>query len=352
VTHSTGGRVTGGGIRVSVFGKTDLGRTREHNEDTFLVADLSTGNASLHPEVRSHEVGPRGSLFMVADGMGGAAAGELASEMAADLIFRHLVTAWTTDPDASAGRFAFRMREAVELANGRIYAYAREHPEVRGMGTTVTAAGVFGTDLYLTQIGDSRAYLVRGGEAIQLTKDQSLMQRLVDAGELTEAEAEQSERRNIILQALGPDPRVKVDLSHQSLQQGDTLIICSDGLSGLVRREEFAELVTRFPDLAELCSALIDTANQRGGPDNITVVAARFEGSGLPEPNEADGVGYHMYPLPESETPTDPRPPEPPPPAVEPPLEISTPPAPRPRGLLLIVAALLALLALILSLWL
>ena len=132
------------------------------------------------------------------------------------------------------------MKEAVELANQQIYTYAREHPEVRGMGTTVTAAGVYGDELYLAQIGDSRAYLVRNGEAIQLTKDQSLMQRLVDAGELTEEEAEQSERRNIILQALGPDPRVKVDLTHQTLRRGDTLIICSDGLSGLVRREEFA----------------------------------------------------------------------------------------------------------------
>ncbi|MGH7499420.1 MAG: PP2C family protein-serine/threonine phosphatase, partial [Gemmatimonadales bacterium] len=203
-------------IVASVFGKTDRGRTRDHNEDTFLVADLSTGNASLLPEVREHEIGPRGSLFMVADGMGGAVAGELASEMAADLIYRHLATEWATDPDASAERFAFRMREAVELANARIYSYAKEHPEVRGMGTTVTAAGVYGDDLYLTQIGDSRGYLIRNGTAIQLTKDQSLMQRLVDAGELTEEEAEQSERRNIILQALGPDPQVKVDLTHQT----------------------------------------------------------------------------------------------------------------------------------------
>jgi protein phosphatase len=285
-------------VRVSVFGKTDLGRTRDHNEDTFLVADLSTGNASLQPAVRSHEVGPRGSLFMVADGMGGAAAGELASAMAADLIYRHMITAWAGDSTQNAARFAFRMKEAVELANARIYSYAREHPEVRGMGTTVTAAGVYGGDLYLTQIGDSRAYLVRKSEAIQLTKDQSLMQRLVDAGELTEDEAEQSERRNIILQALGPDPRVKVDLTHQSLRRGDTLIVCSDGLSGLVRREEFADLALEHSDLPALCSALIDLANSRGGPDNITVVAARFEGEDLPEADAADGVGYVTYQLP------------------------------------------------------
>jgi serine/threonine protein phosphatase PrpC len=342
--------VTRGPVKVSVFGKTDLGRTREHNEDTFLVADLSTGNASLHPEVRLHEVGQRGSLFMVADGMGGAAAGELASAMAADLIYRHLATVWAADDDASPDQFAYRMREAVELANQQIFAYAREHPEVRGMGTTVTAAGVNGDDLYLAQIGDSRAYLVRNGEAIQLTKDQSLMQRLVDAGELTEEEAEQSERRNIILQALGPDARVKVDLTHQTLRRGDTLIICSDGLSGLVRREEFSEMVSHHPELPELCAGLIDLANERGGPDNITVVAAHFEGEGLTEPSETEDVGYTVYELPEDDPPEDD--PAPAPAAVA----VATAPPPtmigsRTRALLL-MAAVLCLIAALLAFWL
>jgi protein phosphatase len=333
---------------VSVFGKSDLGRTREHNEDTFLVADLSTGNASLHPEVRQHKIGPRGSLFMVADGMGGAAAGELASAMAADLIYHHLATAWVSDDDASPERFAFRMKEAVELANQKIYGYAREHPEVRGMGTTVTAAGVNGQDLYLAQIGDSRAYLVRNGEAIQLTKDQSLMQRLVDAGELTEEEAEQSERRNIILQALGPDPRVKVDLTRQALRRGDTLIICSDGLSGLVKREEFPAIVAANPELSDLCGALIDLANERGGPDNITVVTARFDGDGLPEPSASEGVGYAVYHLAaaDDEEPT-----------TTVPTVVAAAPAPpslsgsRTRAVLL-MAAVLCLLAALLLVWL
>ena len=345
--------MTRGPVRVTVFGKTDLGRTRDHNEDTFLVADLSTGNANLHPEVRCHEVGPRGSLFMVADGMGGAAAGELASAMASDLIYKHMATAWATDQDASPERFAFRMKEAVELANQQIYTYAREHPDVRGMGTTVTAAGVNGGGLYLAQIGDSRAYLVRNREAIQLTKDQSLMQRLVDAGELTEEEAEQSERRNIILQALGPDPRVKVDLTHQTLRRGDTLIICSDGLSGLVRREEFSALTNQHPDLSTLCSALIDLANERGGPDNITVVAARFDGEGLSEPRDAEDVGYSVYHLADGDTVEDqvtgPVPgaispaPLPPPPTGS--------PGSRGRALVLMVVVL-GLIAVLLAVWL
>jgi PPM family protein phosphatase len=342
--------MTDGPVRVSVFGKTDLGRSRDHNEDTFLVADLSTGNASLQPEVRDHEIGPRGSLFMVADGMGGAAAGELASAMATDTIYHHLSTAWAQDPNPTAGRFAYRMKQAVELANERLYTYAREHPEVRGMGTTVTAAGVFGDDLYLTQIGDSRGYLVRNAEAIQLTKDQSLMQRLVDAGELTQEEAEQSERRNIILQALGPDPRVKVDLTRQNLRRGDVLIICSDGLSGLVKREEFAQLAGEFPDLPELCSALIDLANERGGPDNITVVTARFDGAGLPEPDEAEGVGYQVYDLDEGDEPppAEEPPPQPQPEASAPPAAEDVRPTHRTRNLL-VTAALLLVLALLLA---
>jgi protein phosphatase len=238
----------------------------------------------------------------------------------------------------------------VELANQQIYAYAREHPDVRGMGTTVTAAGIFGDELYLTQIGDSRGYLIRNGEAFQLTRDQSLTQRLVDAGELTEEEAEQSERRNIILQALGPDPRVKVDLSRQRLRRGDVLILCSDGLSGVVKREEFAQIVEETADLPSLCSALIDLANERGGPDNVTVVAARFDGDGLPEPDAGDGAGYEVYEVPEEEL-SEPAPVRehlsaaPLPPAAAP-----SPPGPASRsGDLLIVAALVALIALILT---
>jgi PPM family protein phosphatase len=344
--------VTNAPVRVSVFGKTDLGLTRDHNEDTFLVADLSGGNASLRPDVRDHEVGPRGSLFMVADGMGGAAAGEVASAMAAEVIYDHLSTTWTQDEDASAARFAYRMKEAVELANQRIYAYAREHPDVRGMGTTVTAAGVFGDELYVAQIGDSRGYLVRNGATFQLTRDQSLTQRLVDAGELTEEEAEQSERRNIILQALGPDPRVKVDLSRQRLRRGDTLILCSDGLSGLVRREEFAQMVGSSPDLPTLCSALIDLANERGGPDNVTVVAARFDGDGLPAADGGDGAGYQVYHVQDPEsTETEPTT------TVEQPLPPPPPPSPvvaeslhgaRWNGLL-VAAAVIALIVLILT---
>ena len=287
---------TPGTVLVTVRARTDLGKTRDHNEDAFLVADLTARSTDITAG-STHPVGERGTLFLVADGMGGAAAGELASSMAADLIFRHLIELWNAETDLSPDRFAQHLRTAVERANERIHLYSKEHPDVRGMGTTVTVAGVLHGSLYLAQVGDSRGYLVRGGLATQLTKDQSLMQRLVDAGELTEEEAELSERRNIILQALGPDARIRVDLTWQDLRRGDTLVICSDGLSGQVKREEIGQLVRELPDLDALCSRLITMANERGGPDNITVVAVRFEGDGLPAPEKTDEeVGYHAFP--------------------------------------------------------
>lgn len=312
------GRSASKPIKVEVFAKTDLGKTRDHNEDRFLVADLTRREASLQPAVRTHHVGERGSLFVVADGMGGAAAGELASEMATETIYQQLVRALAEEPEVTPQRFAARLKEAVEAANEQIHSYAVAHPDVRGMGTTTTAAGLLGDHVFLTQVGDSRAYLIRHGEAVQLTKDQSLMQRLVEAGELTEEEAAKSERRNIILQALGPDARVKVDLTHQELRKGDILVLCSDGLSGQVKKEEIAAIASRERDLGAACDQLIALANERGGPDNVTVVLARFDGDGL-RPAEANAeVGHQVYPLIDTETSTEPvpvyrgsRPPEP-----------------------------------------
>ena len=292
-------------IRVEVFAKTDLGRTRDHNEDRFLVADLTRKSASLQPEVRNHDIGPRGTLLVVADGMGGAAAGEVASAMATDTIYAHLMKTWNAENEVTPQRFAYRLKEAVEVANASIHAHAKAHPEVRGMGTTTTAAGVLNDHLYLTQVGDSRAYLIRGGEAHQLTKE-----RLVEAGELTEEEAAQSERRNIILQALGPDPKVKVDLTHQEVRRGDILVLCSDGLSGQVKKEEIAKIVTAAPNLSSACDQLIALANERGGPDNITVVIARFDGDGLrySGSGQPEDVGHQVYPLIDTETSTEPVP--------------------------------------------
>jgi protein phosphatase len=234
---------------------------------------------------------------MVADGMGGAAAGEIASAMAIEAVLRELTESLVSAEAPSEDAFATAIKRATATANAEIHAFALEHPEFRGMGTTATVAGVLGDTVYLAQVGDSRAYLVRGGVAAQITKDQSLMQKLVEAGELTQEEAEQSERRNIILQALGPEPNIKVDLTAQQLRRGDVLVLCSDGLSGQVKTDDIARIVTDEQDLMATCKRLIDLANDNGGPDNITVIAARFDGDGLILPGATDPVGHRVFPL-------------------------------------------------------
>lgn len=290
-------------ILVHVFGRTDVGRTREHNEDAYVVADLSTNDASLQPSVRQHRVGEKGTLFMVADGMGGAAAGEIASQMATEIVLKELRENWIPLEQPSPEAFARCLKRAAQIANQQIHGYATSHQEFRGMGTTATIAGLLADTLYLAQVGDSRGYLIRDGRAKQITKDQSLMQKLIEAGELTEEEAAQSERRNIILQALGPEPTIKVDLTYQRVRRGDTLVLCSDGLSGQVSRDEIAEVVSEQPDLVQACRRLIEMANQAGGPDNITVIIARFLGEGLNEIGEGDDVGHRVFAVGESGTP-------------------------------------------------
>jgi protein phosphatase len=336
-------------VSATFHARTDLGRTREHNEDAFLLADLTTGKSSFHSGVVTSPVGPKGVLFLVADGMGGAAAGELASAMAADLIFGHLAGTWSKEEETTPERFMLRLREAVNLANLQIHSYAREHAEVRGMGTTATVAGLLDSTLYLAQVGDSRAYIVRQGKATQITKDQSLTQRLVDAGELTEEEAEASVRRNIILQALGPDPKIRVELTRQPVSRGDILVLCSDGLSSQVKREEIADLVSRQSDLEAVSKELIGLANSRGGPDNITVVLARFEGASMPVPEHQEEPGYQVVPSedPSGEIAAATAPPRPAPAAPAPPPARTGSPA----GMaLLVIGVLVVLLAIFLAL--
>jgi serine/threonine protein phosphatase PrpC len=284
-------------VIVRVAGLTDVGRTREHNEDAFVVADLTGGTTIAEPDSATLPAGAKGSLFMVADGMGGAAAGEIASAMAVDIVLGELRATWVAAKTTDAEVFVRAIKDATKAANAQINAFATQHPEYRGMGTTATIAGLLGDTLYLAQVGDSRAYIVRDGVTRQITKDQSLMQKLIEAGELTEEEAEHSERRNIILQALGPEGTIKVDLTHQTIRRGDTLVLCSDGLSGQVSKDQIAEIVRREPDLTKVSQGLIDLANAAGGPDNITVIVARFEGMGLTAAANEDEVGHRVFPL-------------------------------------------------------
>jgi len=291
-------------------------------------------------------------------------------------VLNQLRVTWLAESTSEPERFVRAIKIATKTANEQIHAYATAHPEYRGMGTTATVAGLLGDTLYLAQVGDSRAYLVRDGVVRQITKDQSLMQKLIEAGELTEEEAEHSERRNIILQALGPEPTIKIDLTHQTVRRGDLLVLCSDGLSGQVSKDEIAKVVTREPDLTIACKELIDLANEHGGPDNITVIIARFDGPGLQGVGTTDQVGHKVFPLPETgqtpamsvervvvdpdaptrPIPVQPRPratptappappplePEPPTPLPEPVVEVSE--ARRSTGRLIAVALLLALI--------
>jgi len=284
-------------IVVEAFAQSDVGQTREHNEDSYLVANLSEGRPIQFEGVLSRQADHEGTIFMVADGMGGAAAGELASATAVDVVLRYLNEHWSGRQDVEPTAFVRELVTATEVANAAIFQYAHDHVELRGMGTTATIAGLLGDTLYLVQVGDSRAYLVRDGIAFQLTKDQSLMQKLIEAGEITESDAEVNERRNIILQALGPEANVRVDLTHQRVRRGDVLILCSDGLSGLVKADMIARAVREEADLSRACNRLIAVANDLGGPDNITVVAARFDGEGLQPATAVDEVGHRNFEL-------------------------------------------------------
>ncbi|MBN2195907.1 MAG: Stp1/IreP family PP2C-type Ser/Thr phosphatase [Polyangiaceae bacterium] len=284
-------------VRVHVFGRTDVGQIREHNEDNFLVADLTRRTRSLMEEDRHQVVGRAGTLFGVCDGMGGAAAGEVASQLAVDIIFERLTQG---DPAQDHDDLARRLVSAVEAAGVRIFGEARADRTRRGMGTTATVAAMLDSRLFVAQVGDSRAYVLRQGKLNQVTRDQSLVNQLIEAGQLTEEEAETFEHNNIILQALGTAETVQVDLTYVDLCAGDTLLLCSDGLSGMIRADEIREVLTTVEDPLEACRVLTERANFAGGHDNITVIVARFEGSGVPDLTpEAPLPTYRKYALPE-----------------------------------------------------
>ncbi len=285
--------VTPGVVRVRFAGLTDVGRIREHNEDNFLIADLTEHKRILEDTTVTRDVGARGLLLTVCDGMGGAAAGEVASQMAVDVI--HGIVQDGATP-ADRDQFAQRLVASIQEAGARIFLAAKSNRERRGMGTTSTVAGVYGSTLFVGQVGDSRAYLLRDGHLRQVTRDQSLVSKLIEAGQLTEAEAETYEHAHIILQALGTSDAVSVDLSYIELRKGDVLMLCSDGLSGLATFEQIHDTMADVDDPAACALRLIELANEAGGHDNITVIVARFSGD-LPDPSHEDEKGYQPYVL-------------------------------------------------------
>jgi serine/threonine protein phosphatase PrpC len=290
-----------GEIRVKLFARTDVGQIREHNEDNFLVADLTRKTRGLLESNRAGIVGKHGSLFAVCDGMGGAAAGEIASQLAVDILYERMTDALNDGPPLSRDDLARRLVHSIEAAGLRIFQEAKLDRTRRGMGTTVTAAALVDDYLFFAQVGDSRAYLLRDGRLVQLTRDQSLVNQLIEAGQLTEEEAETFEHNNIILQALGTADTVQVDLTFCELRRGDTLLLCSDGLSGMVRFEDIRDVLESTPEPIEACKVLTERANQAGGHDNITVIVVRFDGEGLRDTGaDSEPHRYSKYALPEA----------------------------------------------------
>jgi protein phosphatase len=260
----------GGAPAVAVCGATDIGLVRPQNEDTFMIADLASGQLSSPCIGTEFSVSSSGVLLLVCDGMGGHAAGEIAARVAAQAIKECLVSEGPTMTEHPVES----LKHAVMGANQAVLDEAKAKPEERGMGTTCTAAIVLPNRLVVGQVGDSRAYLFRDGELHALTRDQSLVSQMMDQGLLDAEQARRSPYRNVLLQALGGHTRLDPVVTEVDVRAGDRLLLCSDGLHGPVTDTRIAELVGATRDLTAAARALIAEALGAGGPDNVTVVVA------------------------------------------------------------------------------
>ncbi len=255
-------------MRIESGGCTDVGCVRTNNEDSFrIVAPLN--------------------LFVLSDGMGGEAHGEVASAMAVDTVAVHCQEAENNpslpvfgETQVGLAAKTQRLASAVRLANRTIHNSAEKHPEQRGMGATLTAAWIEGQRLSLAHVGDSRAYLLRAGALTQLTSDHSLVAEQVRRGILTPQQAETSDMQSVLLRALGTQPDVDVDADENVVLERDVLLLCSDGLTRMVIEPEIAGTLAIERDAQKAAEQLVQLANEHGGEDNVTVVVVRFE----PEP--------------------------------------------------------------------
>ena len=294
---------------VELHAKTDVGRVRRGNEDNFLLLDLTAGRAwsgsdgAENPaDMREFTLGDHGLVLIVSDGMGGALAGDVASRMAIEAV-RDVLLGKNNDGNAcdEDSWLVDCLKHATLEANKNIHYKSLEDSRCSGMGATLTGAAIKDDKLDLIQVGDSRAYVMRGQQIRLATKDQSLVQQLVDVGQISEAEAETHMFRNVILQALGAQNELTPATARIQLRDGDMLLLCSDGLSGKLRNEDIRHIVGEAADLGAACSALVAEANNRGGEDNITVVLARFTGDDLRDPND-DRITVELPPLDEDRT--------------------------------------------------
>lgn len=269
---------------------TDQGLVRERNEDTLLLYDLEAKETLARDAEEEHLLGERGALLAVLDGMGGAASGDVASQLGSDVVRGKMEE---LAPTTLAG-MAEALGSATMDAHAAIRSRAARDEQCEGMGTTFLGAAVLGSELIFVHVGDSRAYLLRREKLVPLTEDQSLFQELYLAGDLSEEEAAEGLHSNVILQALGVNDRIFPLVFSLDLRRDDLLLICSDGLTDLVPSSRVEELACAHLDqLQLLCTALVDEAKSAGGYDNISVILARFGGEALGPPSEdpdQDGV--------------------------------------------------------------
>jgi protein phosphatase len=254
----------GNGLRIEVAGETNVGMKRAHNEDNFSIIE-------------------EGGLYIVADGMGGHASGEVASKMAVDSLKEFFESTandpertWPYKMDRSRGYEENRLITGIKLANLRIYESAQRDSRQRGMGTTIVSLFAVEDGVYVAHVGDSRVYRVRDGKIEQLTEDHSLLNDYIKMRRLTPEEIANFPHKNVIVRALGMKDTVKVDTRYEQPRAGDVYVLCSDGLCGPISDDEILELVVEHQDLRTAASKLIERANSNGGPDNITVVLARW----------------------------------------------------------------------------
>ena len=278
-------------IKISIQGFTDQGRVRKNNEDNLAACDLSTGEMRTGPFAVDTKLGDRGWLLLVADGMGGQACGELASRMCSEQLPSCLFEAVRDRQKLDRSDLRSAIDQAFQAANRSILAASRAELACQGMGTTATAALLHDQYLVVAQVGDSRAYLIRGNRLLQLTRDQTFLNYLLEIGAV-EASAESSAdpRRSILTQAVGTAEDLQVALTAVELCQGDRLLLASDGLYSMVPPPQVLNLAASSGDLGACARSLISAANDRGGADNITVILAEISGNSLPRSNPEEPV--------------------------------------------------------------
>lgn len=293
---------------VEIHATSHIGRVRRGNEDNYLLLNISHSKAwtsSQEPdefiiESQEFEIDENGIVLAVSDGMGGALAGEVASKMAVETVSEKMLH---DDLDKTIAPANFndcligKLYDATVYANYLIHQQGRSDAQFQGMGATFTGVGITNDAVDVIQVGDSRAYLVRGGKIYQVTKDQSLVQQLIDARQISPEEAETHTLKNVILQALGAQNEIYPVSARLMPQRDDVLLLCSDGLSNKVTAAQMQKIVLDNADHLEIaCAELVKDANANGGEDNITVILAKLTGEDLPEP-DGDEVKLELLDL-------------------------------------------------------